>query len=274
MTALTFTKMHGLGNDFVVFDARQDRLNLTEAEVRAIANRRTGIGCDQLIVMEPAEHSQADVFMRIRNADGGEVEACGNATRCVARLIMAESGAEQTNIETAAGILTAERADDNLFKVDMGPAQLAWRDIPLAQEMDTLSLDMSEGELADPVAVGVGNPHAVFFVTDAQSVDLETVGPILEHHPLYPNRTNVEVTQVRGADNLRVRVWERGVGITDACGTGACAAVVAAARRGLCDRTANVELDGGALLIEWRDDNHIIMTGPATLSFTGIWQAS
>ncbi len=271
MTALKFIKMHGLGNDFVVFDARHSGLDLTEAQARAVSDRRTGVGCDQLIVMEPARRDGADLFMRIRNADGGEVEACGNATRCVARLVMDEKGADRAAIETAAGLLEAQGSGEGLITVDMGPAQLQWQEIPLSQKTDTLSLDISEGPLANPVAVGVGNPHAVFFVEDASDVDLATVGPILEHHPLYPNRTNVEIVEVRDSGNLRVRVWERGVGITQACGTGACASLVAAVRRELCGRAAEVELDGGVLSIEWRDDNHILMTGPAALSFTGTW---
>ncbi len=272
MTVLNFIKMHGLGNDFVVFDARQDRLELTEAQARSICDRRTGIGCDQLIVMEPAHSEGADLFMRIRNADGGEVEACGNATRCVARLSMDETGNGHAVIETPAGLLEAQGTADGLIKVNMGPAQLNWQDIPLARDTDTLSLDMSEGPLSNPVAVGVGNPHAVFFVENAAAVDLERVGPKLEHHPLYPNRTNVEVTEIRGDGDLRVRVWERGAGITQACGTGACAALVAAARRGLCSRLANVELDGGVLTIEWLEYNRILMTGPAAFSYTGTWE--
>ena len=237
-------------------------MDLTEAQARAVSDRRTGVGCDQLIVMEPARRDGADLFMRIRNADGGEVEACGNATRCVARLVMDEKGADRAAIETAAGLLEAQGSGEGLITVDMGPAQLQWQEIPLSQKTDTLSLDISEGPLANPVAVGVGNPHAVFFVEDASDVDLATVGPILEHHPLYPNRTNVEIVEVRDSGNLRVRVWERGVGITQACGTGACASLVAAVRRELCGRAAEVELDGGVLSIEWRDDNH---------SFTGTW---
>ena len=272
MTVLNFIKMHGLGNDFVVFDARHDRLELTEAQARSICDRRTGIGCDQLIVMEPAHSEGADLFMRIRNADGGEVEACGNATRCVARLSMDETGNGHAVIETPAGLLEAQGTADGLIKVNMGPAQLNWQDIPLARDTDTLSLDMSEGPLSNPVAVGVGNPHAVFFVENAAAVDLERVGPKLEHHPLYPNRTNVEVTEIRGDGDLRVRVWERGAGITQACGTGACAALVAAARRGLCGRLANVELDGGVLAIEWLEYNRILMTGPAAFSYTGTWE--
>jgi diaminopimelate epimerase len=269
MTALKFIKMHGLGNDFVILDGRGTLIELTSAQTQMIADRRRGIGCDQLIVLEESQNG-ADLMMRIRNADGGEVEACGNATRCIGKLVMDEKGGDQATIETIGGVLTATKSGDNIT-VDMGPAFLQWSDIPLAAEMDTMSLDMSEGMLSNPVAVGMGNPHAVFFVADAAAIDLETVGPILEHHALYPNRTNVEAAQIMSRSHIRLRVWERGVGITEACGTGACATLVAAARRDLSDRKATVELDGGALEIEWQDDNHVLMTGPTELSYTGTW---
>ncbi|MDH3475657.1 MAG: diaminopimelate epimerase [Rhodospirillales bacterium] len=270
MTGRAFIKMHGLGNDFVVVDARESAFPLSEAAARAIADRRTGVGCDQLIVMEPPQDSRADVFMRIRNADGGEVEACGNGTRCIARLIMEERGGNEATVETRAGLLRAKDADGKGIAVDMGEARLGWREIPLGREMDTLHLDLALGPLEDPVGVNMGNPHAVFFVADVEAVDLATLGPHLEHDPLFPERANIGVAQVRGPDELRVRVWERGVGITRACGTGACAAVVAAARRGLTGRSVTVWLDGGPLELEWRDDGHVIMTGPATTAFRGV----
>ena len=268
MDLLPFVKMHGLGNDFVVFDARRRALDLSADQVRAIANRHTGVGCDQLIIMGPPRNGAADVFMRIRNADGSEVEACGNATRCVASVVMKERGADAVVIETVVGLLHATAKSD-LISVDMGPVRLDWRDIPLARSMDTLHLGIEEGPLRDPAGVNVGNPHAVFFVDDVESIPLETLGPRVEHHPLFPARINVEVVQVLSPTRLRMRVWERGTGITQACGTGACAALVAAHRRGLAERTAEIVLDGGTLHIEWNDKDHVIMSGPAATSFTG-----
>ncbi len=269
MSGLAFTKMHGLGNDFVVLDGRGGGLAVGPAEARAIADRRTGIGCDQVLIMEPAANGAADVFLRIRNPDGGEAEACGNGTRCVAAMIMGETTATELNIETVAGVLRAEAAADGMIAVDMGPVATEWRDIPLAREADTLNLGIGAGPLNDPAAVNIGNPHMVFFVDDAEAVALAEVGPELEGHELFPDRANVEAVQVIGLDRLRMRVWERGAGITRACGSGACAAAVAAHRRGLVGRKVEVVLDGGPLLIEWRDDNHVVMTGPVAVSFTG-----
>ncbi|MDP7623872.1 MAG: diaminopimelate epimerase [Rhodospirillales bacterium] len=272
MTALKFIKMHGLGNDFVILDGRGTPLEINAAQTQAIADRRRGIGCDQLILLEETA-GNADLMMRIRNADGGEVEVCGNATRCVGQLIMDEKGTNQATIDTIGGVLTAIRATSGIT-VNMGPAYLEWQDIPLVSEMDTLALNMHEGTLSSPVAVGMGNPHAVFFVADAEAIDLETVGPLLEHHALYPNRTNIEAAQIISRNQIRLRVWERGVGETEACGSGACAALVAAARRDLTGRKARVDLNGGILKIEWRNDNHVLMTGPTELSFTGTWMLS
>jgi diaminopimelate epimerase len=269
MSGLPFIKMHGLGNDFVVVDARQRPLALSAAQARAIADRKTGVGCDQFIVIEPARNGRADAAMRIRNADGGEVEACGNAARCVAQLLMRETHRTRVAIDTAGGLIVAEAAGAGRIAVDMGPARLDWREIPLAREMDTLHLDLALGPLADAVAVNIGNPHAVFFVPDAEAVALEILGPQLEHHPLFPQRCNIEVATVLADERIRMRVWERGVGITRACGTGACATLVAAARRGLTGRRAEVLLDGGPLEIEWLDNGHVRMTGPAATSFSG-----
>jgi diaminopimelate epimerase len=265
-----FVKMHGLGNDFVVVDARAQAFALDDAQARAIADRHTGVGCDQLIIMErPNGERMADVVMRIRNADGGEVAACGNATRCVADIVMRETGRDHVIIQTAAGLLDAERASGGRVAVDMGPARLDWRDIPLAEPQDTAHLKLSLGPLKDPVAVSMGNPHAVFFVDDAERIDLKSLGPVLEHHPMFPERANIGVAQMLGRNRLRLRVWERGTGITLACGTGACAALVAAVRRGLAERKATVIVDGGELEIEWANDGHVIMTGPVAVSFTG-----
>mgnify|MGYP006278544321 CR=1 FL=1 len=271
-----FTKMHGLGNDFVVIDARERPFRLDEAKARAIADRRTGVGCDQLLILErPAgARGLADVFMRIRNNDGGEVSACGNGARCVADYVMRETGRDAIVIETAAGMLDASLAasgprGERRITVDMGPAKLDWREIPLAEAQDTNHVALALGPLKDPVAVSMGNPHAVFFVDNAEAVDVAGLGPVLERHSLFPERANIEIVQVLGPDRLRMRVWERGVGITQACGTGACAVVVAAARRGLTGRHATVVLDGGELDIEWLQDGHVLMTGPVAVSFTG-----
>ncbi len=267
-----FVKMHGLGNDFVVLDARADPLDLSVAQARAIANRRTGVGCDQLIVLEPS--TDGDVFMRIRNPDGAEAEACGNATRCVASQLMQETGSDRVVVETVAGLLEATDAGNGLYSVDMGPAWLEWEQIPLAREMDTLHVDVSVGPdsnpvLSDPVAVNMGNPHAVFFVEDVEAIDLPTVGPILEHHPVFPERANISIAQIISNGAIRMRVWERTAGITQACGSAACAVLVAAARRGLTGRGAEVTLDGGPLKIAWREDGHVMMTGPVATSFAG-----
>ncbi|GAB6051327.1 diaminopimelate epimerase [Magnetospira thiophila] len=269
MTGRAFIKMHGLGNDFVIFDAQRDPLSLSPEAVRLIADRHLGVGCDQVVVMEPPTDRTSDVFMRLYNADGGQVEACGNAARCVAALAMREFGGDRIIIATIAGQLEAHDAGDGLITVDMGLARLDWTQIPLAEQRETLHLNLDIGPLNDPVAVSMGNPHAVFFVADAESVDLPTFGPQVENHPLFPLRTNVEAVQVLGPERLRMRVWERGVGITQACGTGACASLVAAHRRGLVGRRAEVELDGGLLDIEWRDDGRVLMTGPVAASFSG-----
>jgi len=269
MAGIPFIKMHGLGNDFVVFDARSHALALDDSHARAIADRHTGIGCDQLLVMEPTTTADADVFMRIRNADGDEVEACGNGTRCIAAALMRETGKRRVVIETVAGLLEASDAGPDRVTVDMGPARLQWREIPLAQECDTLHVPLTLGPLADPVATNMGNPHATFFVPDAEAIDVKSLGPKLEHHPIFPARANIGIASLAGRDRLRFRVWERGVGITIACGTGACAAAVAAARRGLTGRKVTVIADGGPLEIEWRADGHVLMTGPAAVSFTG-----
>ena len=249
-------------------------LALTEDRVRAIADRRTGVGCDQLIVVGAASDPRADISMRIRNADGGEVAACGNASRCVAAMVMEERSAERLVIETAAGLLEANAVANGLVAVDMGEAHLQWQDIPLAEPMDTLRLDLEAGPLADPTAVSMGNPHAVFFVEDAETIPLETWGPVVENHALFPERTNVEIAEVISPRRIRMRVWERGVGITWACGTGACATVVAAHRRGFAERTADVVLDGGTLRIEWLETGHVRMTGPVTVTFRGTLEES
>lgn len=267
---LPFSKMHGLGNDFVVLDFRQGGPRLSVDQLRLIADRRRGIGCDQLIILEPARDRTAQLFMRIHNADGSETGACGNATRCVAARVMTELDRSDLVIETLAGLLTAERLKDGAeIAVDMGPVHLDWRDLPLAEACDTLHLPVGLGPLSDPVGVNVGNPHAVFFVPDVGAIDLAHWGPLLEHHALFPQRANIEIVQVLTDGSLRMRIWERGAGITQASGSGSCATLVAAARRGLSGRSADVVLDGGRLNIAWLPNNHVRMTGGWTHSFDG-----
>ncbi len=273
MGGTDFIKMHGLGNDFVIIDARRTAPRLAPEAVRALADRRRGIGFDQLIVIESPAGPNADARFTIYNADGGEVDACGNATRCVAGLMMVELARDSVCLQTKAGPLSARRAGPGRICVDMGEPSFGWRSIPLAEAADTTALDLAEGALSAPVALSMGNPHAVFFVADADSVDLATLGPRLEHHPIFPERANIGAATVLARDRLRVRVWERGAGLTQACGTGACAAVVAAARRGLAGRRAEVVLDGGSLGIDWRADNHVHMTGPFAASFKGRFPA-
>ena len=257
-----FRKMHGLGNDFVVLDARAQTLPMSAARAAAIADRRRGIGCDQFIVLEPGTDG-ADVFMRIRNPDGSEAGACGNATRCIASLVAAETAADRVTIRTVAGDLPADRLGE-FWRVDMGPARLGWQDVPLARAMDTLHLP-----LEDAAACSMGNPHATLFVPDLDATPVATLGPRLEHDPLFPDRANIGFVQVLNSEHIRLTVWERGAGLTLACGSGACAALVNAARRGLTGRAATVTLPGGDLHIEWRADGHVLMTGPVATAFTG-----
>ena len=275
MGMVAFRKMHGLGNDFVMVDARAVPFAVSTGAARAIADRRTGIGCDQVITLEPSE--RADAFMRIHNADGGEVAACGNAARCVAALLMAESGNPAALVETRAGLLHARAVGDGLIAVDMGPARWGWRDIPLSRDVDTLHIDLSDAVAGarawtDAVGVSMGNPHAVLFVDDVDAIDLAAVGPTLEHHPLFPERANIGIARVLAPDAIRLRVWERGAGITAACGTAACAALVAAQRRGLAGRAATIEFDGGVLTVAWDGEEaggQVVMTGPVGSSFEG-----
>lgn len=278
MTGLPFTKMHGLGNDFVVIDARRGKpaagVEISAARAAAIADRRTGVGCDQFILIEDAPDGESHAFMRIRNADGGEVDACGNATRCIGAVLLDEIDGEEVRVRTGADLLTVRRAGYGLVTVDMGIPRGDWDDIPLAAEADTLHLDLSCGPLSDPAAVSMGNPHATFFVDEIDSVPIALVGPELEHDPIFPERANIGVAQVLAPDRMRLRVWERGAGLTSACGTGACAAVVNANRRDLAGRRMVVVVDGGELLIDWREDRpgekgRVFMTGPAATSFSG-----
>ena len=262
---IDFTKMHGLGNDFVVLDGRDQSLPRMDASLAAaLADRRTGIGCDQLIVLEPS--LAADLRMRIFNCDGSEVEACGNATRAVGLLV-----GRAISIETVAGLLSASPCEAGI-SVEMGKPRFDWEAIPLAYPMDTHAMPVAWEELVNPIAVNVGNPHAIFFVEDPYAIDMERLGPLVENDPIFPERINVNVAAVTARDAITLRVWERGAGLTRACGTGACATAIGAMKRGLVDRRVRVTLPGGPLVIEWREDDVIVMTGPATESFRGSFE--
>ena len=267
---LRFRKMHGLGNDFVILDAREGAIAMDAARARAIADRRTGVGCDQVIMLEPSE--AADVRMRIWNADGGEVEACGNAARCIALL---EGG--ETSIETKGGIIHA-LANGSVATVDMGEPRFGWDEIPLAYAMDTSAMPVGWDNLQNPIAVNVGNPHVIFFLEEGETVDLATLGPRIERDPLFPDGVNVNVAEVRvggmSVDGVRrpgidLRVWERGAGLTQACGTGACATAVAAIKYRKMTSPIGVQLPGGLLTIEWAPGESVRMSGPATHVFSG-----
>ena len=265
---IPFRKMHGLGNDFVVVDGRAAALPLTPARIAAIADRHRGVGCDQFITLERPE-AGADVFMRIHNPDGSEAGACGNATRCIASLIMDETGRDRVVVRTISDDLPAERLADGTLRVDMGTPRLLWQDVPLAQEMDTAHLPLALGGVENPAACSMGNPHATFFVDDLETLDWRGLGPQLEHHPLFPDRANIGFAQILGPEHIRLAMWERGAGPTLACGSGACATLVNAHRRGFTGRRARIDLPGGTLLLEWRLDGHVLMAGPVATSFTG-----
>jgi len=266
-----FLKMQGAGNDFVIVDARKIPVGFTPAQIRQIADRANAVtkGCDQVIVMESSQ--KADVFMRIYNADGGEVDACGNATRCVGWLIHKKTGKKEVCVETKAGLLRCGVAanDSSVAWANMGAPRLEWQEIPLAEERDTLHLHIGEGVLQDPVAVSMGNPHAVFFVADVEAVDLATLGPKLEHHPLFPERANIGVARIHAQGDIALRVWERGAGETLSCGTGACAALVAAHRRGLAGRKAAIRTKGGLLGVEWLENGDVLFQGMVQKEFEG-----
>ena len=262
-SGLPFMKMHGLGNDFVVLDARARDVPVSASLARGVAHRHFGVGFDQLAVI--SKQGTPDAHLTFYNADGSLSAACGNATRCIARFLMDEAGRDALHLTTDRGDLAARDAGGGLTSVNMGQPQLDWADIPLAREMDTLALPIDGA----PTATGMGNPHCTFFVDDVTAVDLAARGTALEHHPLYPQRTNVQFAQVIGPDHLRMRVWERGVGVTLASGSSSCAAAVAAARRGLTGREVTIDLDGGQIAIDWRDDG-VWMTGPTMTVFTGV----
>ena len=260
-TGLPFMKMHGLGNDFVVLDARARRITVTPALARALGDRHRGVGFDQLALMAMVGDT---LHLTFYNSDGSLSAACGNATRCIARFVMQETGAPTLHLTTERGSLEARDAGDGLTSVNMGQPQLDWREIPLAREMDTLMLPIDGA----PTATGMGNPHCSFFVQDIAAIDIAAFGAAHEHHPLYPERTNVQVAEIIGPDHIRMRVWERGAGLTLASGSSSCAVAVAAARRGLTGRAVRIDLDGGTLHVDWREDG-VWMTGPTTHVFTG-----
>jgi diaminopimelate epimerase len=268
MTA--FLKMHGLGNDFVVFDARDNAIAMDGAKAKAIADRHFGVGCDTVVLIRPGG-AQADAGIVFFNADGSETESCFNATRCVARLLLDERGLARVKLSTKGGMLTCSDAGKGLVMVDMGLPKLEWQEVPVATQVDTVNFPLDIGGMSLPVsAVSMGNPHCVVFVPDAAKAPLTQLGPKIETLPFFPNRTNVEFAQVLDQGRIRMRVWERGVGVTLACGTGACATAVAAIRRGLTGRKVELVLDGGSLSIEWREeDGHVLMTGPTAMPFRG-----
>lgn len=273
--ARPFLKMNGLGNDFVVVDARNSAFPVTEAQARAIADRTSGIGCDQLIVLETSD--SADVTMRIWNAEGGEVESCGNASRCIADLVMAETGADTATIMTKGGFLTARKAGDKLVTIDQGSPRFGWKDIPLSEPFaDTRHIELQIGPIDKPLihspsVVNVGNPHCIFWVDDLDVVDLGKVGPMIENHPLFPQRTNVELAKVVARDHVILKVWERGAGLTKACGTAACAVMAAGFRIRVIDPKCRISLPGGDLFMAVNEDNgHVLMTGPVSYDGEGL----
>ncbi len=274
MTTTPFRKMNGLGNDFVVLDARQTTIPLTAAAVQRIADRKSGIGCDTVVVLEPS--TRAELLMRFHNSDGSESSACGNASRCIAWLVNQETGAPEPLLETKAGVLQTKVHKDGSVTVNMGKPRFHWDEIPLSEPFhDTKQIELQIGPIDKPIlhspsVVNVGNPHCIFWVADASAYQLDRFGPILENHPLFPERANISLAQITSPTSMILRVWERGIGLTKACGTGACAATVCAARKGLTERSVTVSLPGGDLLVDWRADDHMWMTGPVQLDFAGV----
>jgi diaminopimelate epimerase len=266
-----FLKMHGTGNDFVVLDARAEPLKVTSEMAQRMANRHLGIGCDQLIVL--GKSGKADVLMQIFNADGSEIGTCGNASRCVADIIMGENNVAQATIETKTGMLVGVRAENGGVTVNMGEPKWEWRDVPLSESRNTLHLGLQQGLMMDPVAVNMGNPHAIFFVRDLAHIKMAEWGEKLEHDPLFPDRANISAVQVLSESHIKMIVWERGTGLTLACGSAACAAVVAGVRREILERKVTVDLPGGTLEIEWQQgqggNGEVMMTGPVAYVFEG-----
>ncbi len=272
-THIPFRKMNGLGNDFIIVDGRSEARRFTPEQIHGWSHRKSGIGCDQFIVMEKSD--VADMRMRIYNAEGHEVESCGNATRCVADILFNETGSDAATIDTKGGFLVCRKAEQGLVTVDMGVPKFGWQDIPLAEEFhDTRGIELQIGPIDAPVlhtpsVANVGNPHAIFWVDDLEVTDLSKTGPLLENHPIFPERANISLAHVLSPDHIEVKVWERGVGLTLACGTAACAVAVSAARTKRTGREVTVSLPGGDLFIEWDDRGHMLMTGPVTYDFEG-----
>lgn len=264
---ISFQKMHGLGNDFVILDGRKHAISLTEAQIQILCDRHRGVGCDQLVLIE--ESVAADVKVLFYNADGSFSSTCGNASRCVASLMAAELDKKEIALETTAGLVKCKEVGQNEIVVDMGAPIFGWQMIPLAEECDPLHLDINLEELRDPVALSMGNPHCVFFVDDVQAINIHALGPKIEHHPIFPERSNVELVQIHNENHLALLVWERGAGITLACGSGACAAVVAAHQRGLVGKEVAVDLPGGRLTIRLLENGHVEMQGPVSYVFSG-----
>ena len=262
-----FIKMHGLGNDFVVLDSTKNQYNINKASIQLIANRKFGVGCDQVIEMKHSD--KEDIYMKIYNADGTEAEACGNAARCIAGLLFASSPKKEVSIETVAGVLKAESEENGLIKVDMGKPKFFWKDIPLS--MNISEINFEELTLKNGLAINIGNPHIVFFVKDLDAIDINRIGPLIENNSLFPEKVNVEICQLENRKKIKVLVWERGAGNTLACGSGACAALVAAYKNSLSEPQAEIVLDGGSLNITWNigSDEHVIMSGPIAVSFLG-----
>ncbi len=269
-----FTKMNGLGNEIVVVDMRADPKPISTDEARAAAGPG-GASFDQMMALYPPRSAGTDGYVRIFNSDGSESGACGNGMRCIASLVFAESAKDALTFETAAGLLRCWKAGDGLFTVDMGKPRFRWNEIPLSEEFrDTRAIELQIGPIDAPIlhspsAVNTGNPHAVFWVEDVSAFDLGKIGPLLEHHPIFPERANITLAAIRARDHIVIRTWERGAGLTRACGSAACAAAVAAARLKRADRTVRVTLPGGDLMIAWRDDDHVLMTGPVEREFEG-----
>lgn len=271
MGTINFLKMHGTGNDFVLLDARARSVTLDKNTVKRLADRHFGVGCDQLLVLK--QSGKAEAFMQIFNADGSEISTCGNATRCVADFLMKESGKGEASIETGAGIRAGKRVGEDV-EVNMGAPKFEWKDIPLAESRNTSHLGLEMGLLMDPAAVNMGNPHAIFFVRDLSVIKMAEWGEKLEHHPLFPERANISAVQVISESQIKMIVWERGTGLTLACGSAACAAVVAGVRRGLISAQCTVELPGGSLSVEWLKNNagttgDVLMRGPVAYVFKG-----
>lgn len=275
MRPIPFLKMHGLGNDFVIIDARETGFTPSKDFCLQVADRHRGVGFDQLIILNQPRNPKADWFVQFFNADGSTAGACGNGTRCVAYLLFEETKKTNGIIETEAGLLPIWREDDGLYAVDFGLPSLAWDQIPLAIKTNTISVDLDIEGLPPACCVNMGNPHAVFFVDDLEQIDVNHMGSIIETHPTFPDRTNVEFAQILAPNLIKMRVFERGAGITQACGSGACATLVAAQRHKKADETATLQLDGGELIVTWReDDKHVILRGSATLSFKGVWTST